>query len=72
MTTKYANLRKNYLEQVVCHAPVLQKYIQTNRQKNRPGPSGDPTGGRPPEQRQWNQTKTKIRNQKRLDKSQLI
>ena len=68
MTTKYANLGKNYLEQVVCLAPVLQKYIQTNR----PVPRGDPTRGRPPEQRHWNQTKTKIRKQKRLDQSQLI
>ena len=45
-----------------------QKYIQTNR----PGPRGDPVGGRPPEQRHWNQTKTKIRKQKSLDQSQLI
>ena len=72
MSTKYANLGKNYLEQVVCLAPVLQKYIQTNRQTNRPSPRGDPIRGRPPEQRHWNQTKTKIRNQKSLDQSQLI
>ena len=46
--------------------------IHTNRQTNRPGPRGDPTGGGPPEQRHWNQTKAKIRNQKSLDQSQLI
>ena len=48
MSTKYANLGKNYLEQVVCLAPVLQKYIQTKRQTNRPGPRGDPTRGGSP------------------------
>ena len=72
MSTKYANLGKNYLEQVVCLAPVLQKYIQTKQQTNRPGPRGDPTGGGPPKQRHWIQTKIKIRNQSSLDQFQLI
>ena len=49
-----------------------QKYIQTNRQTNTPGPRGDPTGGRPPDERHWNQTKTKLENRKSLDQSQPI
>ena len=39
-------------------------YKQTDK-KNRPSPRGDPIRGRPPKQKYWNQTKTKIRNQKK-------
>ena len=42
-TNKSVSKYPNYLEQVVCLTPFLQKYIQKNRQTNRPGPRCDPT-----------------------------
>ena len=54
-------------QDITCFTPVKQKCIQTNRHS----PRGDLTRGRP-KQKDWNQTKTKIRNQKCLHQSHLI
>ena len=71
--TKLTKSRKFYSIPPIRNRDILSSsWISTNRQTKRPGPRGDPTGGRPPEESHWNQTKTKIRNRKRLDQFQIF